>query len=242
MSFTYAQWPLPANILAGWTTRKSGCSSAPFNAFNIAHHVGEPMPVVSSNRKLLQARLAQQPTIAWLNQTHSSHVVNAECAIAAEPTDASVTSEVNLACCVMTADCLPVYFWTKNGHKIGVAHAGWRGLANGILSKTLARFDHPSQVICGLGPCIGPNHFEVGEEVKEAFSSFPNFESCFVSLPEHGKYNGNLQGLAELHLKSLGVSAVYKSEQCTFELVDEFYSFRREGQTGRMANLIWKID
>lgn len=241
MSFDYAPWPLPANVQAGWSTRLSGYSAAPFNAFNVAHHVGECRATVQSNRALLQKRIMQQPNIVWLNQTHSINVTLAERANSTVPTDASITTQTGLACCVMTADCLPVYFWTKGGGTVGVAHAGWRGLANGILSKTLASFAEPAHVVCGLGPCIGPNAFEVGDEVKRAFANLPGYESCFVASHNQGKYLADLPRLAELQLKQLGVAQVYRSDLCTVALADRFYSYRREGQTGRMANLIWKI-
>lgn len=242
MAFEYASWPLPASVQAGWTTRRSGVSTKPFDGFNIAYHVGDAPSAVAFNRALIRQQMQQSPNIAWLNQTHSTHVVQASNASTKEPTDASVTAQVGIACCVMTADCLPVFFWTKNGDQVAVAHAGWRGLANGILINTLQQFTNPADVICGLGPCIGPLAFEVGDDVKQAFASWPNSKACFKATDQPEKFLADLPLLAEQQLRKLGVIQVYRSDLCTVSNSSEYFSYRRDGETGRMANLIWKID
>lgn len=242
MAFEYASWPLPASVQAGWTTRRSGVSSAPFEGFNVGYHVGDAPSAVDLNRNLLRQQLQQTPQIAWLNQTHSTHVVEASKASTTEPSDASVTAQTGIACCVMTADCLPVFFWTRNGDQIGVAHAGWRGLANGVLLNTLQHFPNTADVVCGLGPCIGPSAFEVGKDVKLAFVDWPNSQACFRKTDKADKFLADLPKLAEQQLRNLGVAQVYRSELCTVSNPSDYFSYRRDGETGRMANLIWKID
>jgi YfiH family protein len=242
VAFEYAPWPLPASVQAGWTTRRSGVSSAPFNGFNVAYHVGDAPSSVDINRALLWQQLQQTPQIAWLNQTHSTHVVQASHASTKEPSDASVTMQKGIACCVMTADCLPVFFWTKKGDQVAVAHAGWRGLANGILLNTLQQFPNAADVVCGLGPCIGPTAFEVGSDVKRTFADWPNSQNCFTATEKPEKFLADLPRLAEQQLRLLGVAHVYRSDICTVSYPTDYFSFRRDGETGRMANLIWKID
>lgn len=232
---------MPAGVYAGWSTRQSGYSSGAFGNHNIAKHVADAEPLVVANRQLLRSRLVGQPAITWLNQTHSTKVVPLEQADATKGQDGSYTAMKNVACCVMTADCLPVFMWTKNGKQIAAVHAGWRGLAGGILLNALAKFDHPSQVICGIGPAILQEYFEVGAEVKAAFAQFPDYSECFIATKSAAKFMADLPQLAANQLLVAGVSQVYLSHRCTYSEAKHFYSYRRDGQTGRMANLIWKV-
>ncbi len=240
MSFEYASWPLPANICAGWSTRQGGYSSGPLTSNNMARHVIAD-GAVELNRQQLRRSLKGKPSICWLNQTHSTVVVHTSLANLAIGQDGCFTQSENDACCVMTADCLPVFFWSKNGSQVAVAHAGWRGLALGILTQTLATFEHPSQVCCGIGPAISQRHFEVGADVVRAFRDWVSVEQYFKPAQQKHKYWCNLPALAAAQLLENGVSKVYQSELCTFALPDRFFSYRRDGVTGRMANLIWKI-
>jgi YfiH family protein len=240
LSFEYAEWPLPANVRVGWSTRVSGYSSAPFQNHNVAKHVSDIDELVFANRELLRTRLTGTPTICWLNQTHSSTVVSVEEANASEGQDGCYTQQAHIACSVMTADCLPVFMWSVDGHQIAAVHAGWRGLADGILLNALSKFDHPSRVVCGIGPAISKSFFEVGDDVVSAFSGFSDAEHHFQSTGSVGKYWCDLPKLAEAQLRAVNVRTVYQSDLCTFENSDRFYSYRREGLTGRMANLIWK--
>jgi len=148
VSFQYALWPMPANVQAGWSTRQSGVSSQPFDSFNVGRHVGDAALIVEQNRQLLRNRLQGYPAISWLNQTHSILVTEASQADSNKSQDASYTQRPKLACCVMTADCLPVFFWDEKGDQVAVAHAGWRGLADGVLLKTLNTFSNPAKVYC----------------------------------------------------------------------------------------------
>ncbi|WP_320825523.1 peptidoglycan editing factor PgeF [Reinekea sp.] len=239
MSFKFAPWPLPANVQAGWTTRQGGFSGAPYGSFNLADHVDEAPATVAANRQLLQQRLPGAPRLTWLHQTHSNIVVNAVAADLKQEQDGSYSRAVGLACCVLTADCLPVFFWTADGSQVAIAHAGWRGLADDILLASLATFDPGSRIYCGIGPAIGPAAFEVGPDVRVAFKSWPGYERFF--RPKSGKYLGDLAGLATQQLLAAGVQKVYRANACTVQSPELYYSYRRDGQTGRMANLIWKL-
>lgn len=242
MVFQYASWPLPSSVYAGWTERQNGASSVPFDHFNVAHHVGDCAQSVELNRARLEASLIGQPRITWLNQIHSTAVVLAQPQALPVTADACYTKSTAVACCVMTADCLPVFFWTHSGDQVAVAHAGWRGLANGILENTARQFGDLSRVSCGLGPAIGGSAFEVGVDVKDAFKHWSHHERAFQPTGVAGKYWADLALLASLQLQALGVAQVYQSHQCTYTRAQQFFSYRREGRTGRMANIIWKVD
>ncbi len=241
MSFQYASWPMPAGVYAGWTTRQTGVSQGAYSSNNIARHVGDIVASVEWNRQLLRTRLIGQPEICWLNQTHSTNVVNTGLADITTAQDGCLTEQKGIGCCVMTADCLPVLFWTQSGSYIAAVHAGWRGLANGILDNALALFPAAERIFCGIGPAISVRAFEVGEDVKQAFQYWPDAQATFIKKDQPGKYWCDLPMLAETQLRAAGVADVYQSGLCSFEQEDLFYSYRRDGQTGRMANLIWKI-
>ena len=239
MSFQYAHWPLPLGVYAGWSDRIGGCSTSPFDSMNLGRHVGDEPESVAANRARLNSLLKGHPHIVWLNQTHSATVVEVNEADPGCEQDGSYTCQSGKACCVMTADCLPVFFWHQDGQQVAIAHAGWRGLADGILLETLKKFSHPAQVSCGIGPAISQAHFEVGEDVYAAFSNWKNHQQFFIPRNQPGKYSCDLNGLAAAQLMQAGVQQVYFSELCSYENADRFYSYRRDGQTGRMANLIW---
>ncbi|MHA7879908.1 MAG: peptidoglycan editing factor PgeF [Saccharospirillum sp.] len=233
-------WPLPAGVRLGWTGKSGGVSQGPFAALNLAHHVGDESASVKQNRERLQAAMPGCERVRWLSQVHGCVVQDAARVDDGSEADAAFTREAGLACVVMTADCLPVFFWTPSGDTIGCAHAGWRGLAGGVLAATLGRFADPGQVSVGFGPAIGPTAFEVGEDVVTAFAEWPDRDACFQPGEKPGKYLADLAGLAEQQLAALGVRACYRSDACTFTESDQYFSYRRDGQTGRMANVIWK--
>ncbi|EAR07700.1 peptidoglycan editing factor PgeF [Reinekea blandensis] len=239
MSFQYAHWPLPANVLCGWSTRQSGYSVGALAANNLARHVGTDS-AVEANRALLASRLAERPAIHWLNQTHSTQVVDTHGIDRRVGQDGATTIDTGQACCVMTADCLPVFLWSLSGHRVAVIHAGWRGLAQGILINALRFFDREPSIYAGIGPAISQANFEVGQDVREAFATWPGAEQCFQPGVTKQKYQCDLPGLAAHQLRQAGVADVYFSDQCTFQDQKRFYSYRRDGVTGRMANLIWK--
>lgn len=231
------EWPAPRNVRACVTTRQGGVSLAPFDAFNLGDHVGDDPLAVAANRQRLHVTLGCQP--AWLKQTHSTIVTPASEADCPQA-DAGWTDVAGLACAVLTADCLPVLFCDRDGHRVAAAHAGWRGLAGGILEHTVAELQvAPDRLMAWLGPAIGPASFEVGGEVREAFvTSHAPASEAFVPSRKPGRYMADLYHLARIRLAACGVTDVYGGSFCTFQ-DPRFYSYRRESHTGRFASLIW---
>ncbi|MEN2397891.1 peptidoglycan editing factor PgeF [Pseudomonas halotolerans] len=230
-------WPAPGWVKACVTTRTGGVSQAPFDSLNLGDHVGDEPAAVAENRRRLTDRLAIRP--AWLQQVHGTAVVEADPARVATA-DASWSATPGIACTAMTADCLPVLFCNRAGTRVAAAHAGWRGLANGVLEATLDRLEVPAdEVLAWLGPAIGPQAFEVGPEVREAFvTQLPQAAQAFVPSHNAGKLLADIYALARLRLAARGVTAVYGGGQCT--VTDpRFFSYRRNPRTGRFASLIW---
>lgn len=255
MELIYPTWPAPAHIQAVSTTRQGGISQLPFSSLNLGVHVGDHEADVLQNRMRLTQALALVNSPVWLNQIHSSKVVTLPLChenTVAEPmvrlqhspfvdADASFTQSVNQVCVVMTADCLPVLFCDREGKQVAAAHAGWRGLANGILENTLAHFSNPHDVMAWLGPAIGPQAFEVGDEVRAAFIAHdPSAEMAFK--PHQQKWLADIYTLARLRLKAAGLTQIYGGDYCTMTDQTRFFSYRRSGQTGRQASLIWITD
>ncbi|MEZ5491503.1 MAG: peptidoglycan editing factor PgeF [Gammaproteobacteria bacterium] len=248
-TFLVPDWQVPDNIVAHTTTRYRGFSRGDFGGLNLATHVGDEAADVASNRDLLVRELDAAVSLQWLDQVHGTDVVQARRDSQARRADAVITTERNLACCVLTADCLPVFFASQQGDAVGVAHAGWRGLAAGILENTLSAFPAPpAETAVWLGPAIGPCHFEVGGEVREAFLGAASgalraaLHECFQAVPGQDKYLANLYGLATARLQQQGVQAISGGGFCTYCDADQFYSFRRRARTGRMASLIYLKD
>lgn len=233
-------WPAPANVRACVTTRASGVSFAPFDSLNLGDHVEDDPQAVSANRLLLTSQLHCQP--AWLRQVHGVQVVEADPAQVAEA-DASWSATPGIASAVLTADCLPVLFCDRAGTRVAAAHAGWRGLAGGVLEATLDALALPAQeVLVWLGPAIGPQAFEVGAEVREAFlASHAEAAQAFRPSVNAGKFLADIYQLARIRLAARGVGAVYGGGFCTVSDA-RFYSYRRAARTGRFASLIWLAD
>lgn len=233
-------WPAPAWVRACVTTRAGGVSVAPYESFNLAAHVEDDPAAVTKNRQRLLSQLGCRP--AWLQQVHGIAVVQAdpECV---EQADASWTATSGVACTVMTADCLPALFCDRAGTRVAAAHAGWRGLANGVLEATLdALAVEPQDTLVWLGPAIGPQAFEVGAEVREAFvSQHAQAASAFVPSTNDGRFMADIYQLARIRLAARGITAVYGGGFCTVN-DERFYSYRRAAQTGRFASLIWLAD
>ncbi|MFK7864773.1 MAG: peptidoglycan editing factor PgeF [Pseudohongiellaceae bacterium] len=240
-----ANWEASERVVAFTTTRQGGVSQLGYDSFNQATHVGDEAKAVSENRRRLQQLVGGTPDFQWLDQVHGVDVHRARNVIEPPRADALVTDQVNLACCVLTADCLPVFFASKEGDEVAIAHAGWRGLAAGIIESTIAKMRTPAKnLIAYLGPAIGPCHFEVGSDVVDAFGYKPAtsvFSRCFSPVFGTGntaKYLANLPELAALKLEQLDVS-VTRSQLCTVCEEGSLYSFRRTPVTGRMANVIY---
>ncbi len=244
----YPDWPAPARVKAVSTTRQGGVSRGPWAGLNLADHVGDDLQAVQENRHILHNTLNLSTQPMWLRQVHGKRVVeldspDAEVAgmrVAGSEADASVSRAPGRVCVVLTADCLPVLFCDRAGHCVAAAHAGWRGLASGVLESTVQAMGvDPGELLAWLGPAIGPQAFEVGDEVRSAFvSSHPQAAGAFSPSPGR-RWLADLYRLARIRLTALGLSAIYGGDRCTFTEADAFYSYRREGVTGRMASLIW---
>ena len=233
-------WPAPARVRACVTTRSGGVSCAPFDTFNLGNHVDDLPQAVAENRRRLREGLEIQP--AWLSQVHSADVVRADPGVQ-QVADASWSETPGAACAVLTADCLPVLFCDRAGTRVAAAHAGWRGLAGGVLEATVEALDTAAdQLMAWLGPAIGPEAFEVGAEVREAFvKQHARAAAAFRPSRNAGRYMADLYQLARIRLSTLGLVDVYGGGFCTFS-DPRFYSYRRAAQTGRFASLIWLDD
>lgn len=239
LQFIVPDWPAPAKVKALSTTRHGGVSVAPFNSFNLAEHVGDEPQAVATNRSLLSEHVPMEPL--WLTQVHGKTVVNAACTCPHAEADAAIARMDYRICAVMTADCLPVLLCDKSGTAVGAAHAGWRGLCDGALEATVKAMQVPGkEILAWLGPAIGPNAFEVGNEVRDAFLAHnPQATSAFLPGKSEGKWLADLYQLARQRLASCGITQIYGGDRCTFTEQDTFFSYRRDGKTGRMASLIW---
>jgi len=235
-------WPAPENINAFCTTRQGGISGTPFDTFNIAGHVNDSPESIFENRKRLLASLPLQTQLQWLNQVHGNNVVCADENFLSNPdADASYARESNNACVVMTADCLPILLCDKQGRQVAALHAGWRSLAAGIIENTVATFENMEKkdVLAWFGPAIGPDAFEVGQDVFDVFiKKDTNAVSAFKQISQT-KWLANIYQLAKIELNQRGITQIYGGDFCTFNEPSRFYSYRRDGQTGRMASLIY---
>ncbi|GID06798.1 peptidoglycan editing factor PgeF [Pseudomonas sp. 008] len=237
MTWLTPDWPAPASVKACVTTRAGGVSLAPFDSLNLGDHVDDSPEAVAENRRRLTDRFSIQP--AWLQQVHGIVVAQADPSLVATA-DASWTATPGIACTAMTADCLPALFCDRAGTRVAAAHAGWRGLAAGVLEATLDSLAVPPEdVLVWLGPAIGPQAFEVGPEVRETFvQQLPETANAFVPSHNAGKFMADIYELARLRLAARGVTAVYGGGFCT--VTDpRFFSYRRSPRTGRFASLIW---
>lgn len=249
-------WTTPANVRAVLTTREGGYSLPPYDGFNLATHVGDTAAAVARNRALLRGRLPAEPI--WLSQVHGVQVADASDvkpaklgqSTAAAVADAIVAHVPGLVCVVMTADCLPVLLCDDDGTVVAAAHAGWRGLADGVLEATIARMRvAPDKLRAWLGPAIGPDHFEVGDEVRAAFVRADPLaaaafrpavcESMAAEAAATGKWWADLFILARQRLLRAGVTHIEGGSVCTYADDRRFYSYRRDGRTGRFASLVW---
>ncbi|SIQ57592.1 peptidoglycan editing factor PgeF [Aquipseudomonas alcaligenes] len=230
-------WPAPASVRACVTTRAGGVSLPPFDSLNLGDHVEDAPWAVAANRQVLVDALGCRP--AWLKQVHSPDVVEADSRCV--PTaDASWSATPGTACAVLTADCLPALFCDRAGTRVAAAHAGWRGLAGGVLENTVAALGiEPAELLVWLGPAIGPQSFEVGAEVREVFvAAHAEAQRAFVPSLNAGKFMADLYALARIRLAADGVTAVYGGGLDTFS-DPRFFSYRRAARTGRFASLVW---
>ncbi|MBX2823582.1 MAG: peptidoglycan editing factor PgeF [Gammaproteobacteria bacterium] len=244
MELIRPDWLNLENIEAFTTTRAGGLSLPPYDSLNLGLHSGDDESTVRRNRQRLQqsVNLASDP--AWLRQTHGIEVCDDFSQAQEKSFDAAWTDQPGQVLVILTADCLPVVFTNRAGSEIALAHAGWRGLADGVLRTTVERFSStPAELSAWLGPAIGPDHFEVGDEVRQRFlDALPDLDvsSAFVPGKAPGKWYGDLYKLATLTLNRLGVQDVSGGHYCTYADSQRFFSYRRDGaSSGRMATLCW---
>ncbi|MGB5104710.1 MAG: peptidoglycan editing factor PgeF [Steroidobacteraceae bacterium] len=235
------EWPAPPGVRVLTTLRTGGVSAGPYASLNLAAHVGDRPEAVAENRNRLQAAAGLPGEPLWLEQVHGVDVLVHEGRMPAERgADASVAFERGRVCVVMTADCLPVVLADRAGTRVGVAHAGWRGLLAGVLEATVARLGcKPQDLRAWLGPAIGAAAFEVGGEVREAYARRSAILTGAFALNSRGRYQADIYGLARTVLAEAGVISVYGAGWCTHADANRFFSYRRDGKTGRMATLAW---
>jgi YfiH family protein len=232
-------WPAPPRVHAATTTRRGGVSQGSWASLNLANHVQDDPAAVAENRRRLRQDLQLPVEPLWLTQVHGAVIADSDNMPGCEA-DGSYSADAGVVCAVLTADCLPVLLCDGAGREVAVVHAGWRGLVSGVLEAALARFSAPAdEIMAWLGPAIGPEAFEVGEEVRAAFLAVdPAVEAAFrPSRPGH--WLADLYALARQRLARQGVMDVYGGGLCTYNDAERFYSYRREPVTGRMASLIW---
>ena len=244
MSMIIPDWNAPKNVKAFASTRFDGCSTGAYQGLNLGMHVGDDALLVENNRTWLKQQSNMPTSPVWLNQTHSTDVVTVLEPVAnVLDADGAFTTAKGVVCSAMTADCLPVILSDTKGTQIAAVHAGWRGLAGGILENAVEKFsnlDSDNQIIAWLGPAIGEDAFEVGNDVLEAFVRFdPQAKLAFKAKAEPGKWLANMSQLATQRLMNVGVTSVIDSNLCTYADSDGFYSYRRDGITGRQATFIW---
>ena len=249
-------WPAPAGIRAVCSTRAGGASAPPYDSLNLGDHVGDRPGQVANNRAIFQAAIGAQPI--FLNQVHGTEVLPIDANTPhASSADACLTKQVGIACTIMVADCLPMLLTTTRGDWVAAAHAGWRGLAgsggDGVVEATLKHFCAlalmepalvATNVIVWLGPCIGPQAFEVGDEVRASFVAHDAQAALMFQAIKPGKWLADLAGLARQRLAALGLSRVYGNDSsppwCTASQPSRFFSHRRDGISGRFAACIWR--
>lgn len=237
-------WPAPPTVRAVSSTRLDGASQIPFASFNLGDHVGDVASTVAQNRQHFQTLAKMPANPVWLQQVHGTVVAKLDdissYSLSVPIADAAYSQQLGKVCVVMTADCLPLLICDKAGQQVAAVHAGWRGLAAGVIEQTLQHFTaKPADLLVWLGPAIGAQAFEVGAEVRAAFVSqhaaaAAAFQAC---APE--KYLADIYLLARIRLAHYGISAIYGGEYCTYQQAEQFFSYRRDGQTGRMASAIW---
>ncbi|RLA25789.1 MAG: peptidoglycan editing factor PgeF [Gammaproteobacteria bacterium] len=233
-------WPAPANIRAATTLRTGGVSLGEFSSLNPADHVSDLLAHVLENRQLIKHMLALPDDPVWLRQTHSVKAVCAERVTTPPEADASYTAQNNIVCTVLTADCLPVLLCDQQGSMVAAIHGGWRGLLNGIIENTVLKMPE-SNMMAWLGPAIGAQCFEVGDDVRNAFINKSAQFACAFKSQTQDKYLADIYHIARILLNNAGVQQIYGGQYCTVTDKERFFSYRRDGQTGRMATMIWKV-
>jgi YfiH family protein len=235
------EWTAPPGVRCAFTLRTGGVSEAPYDSLNVGAHVGDVGAAVEENRRCVRERLGLPAEPVWLQQVHGVEVADLDVAGALTRADAAVTRARGRVCVIQVADCMPVLFAARDGSAVGAAHAGWRGLAGGVLEETVRHLGVPAaQLVAWLGPTISQPHFEVGDEVRAAFVSHDPGAASAFEANARGRWQCDLYSLARRRLEALGVGDVSGGGWCTYADAARFFSYRRDGQCGRMAALIWR--
>ena len=233
-------WPAPTQVRAWFSQRTGGISRDAYASLNLAAQVGDEQERVSENRRRLSTELELPGEPQWLEQVHGNRIVNLDDAWEGQA-DGAVTGRPGVVCAVLTADCLPVLIAARSGARVAAVHAGWRGLLHGVLPAALAAMaTPPADNLAWLGPCIGADAYEVGDEVRAAFVNADPGTAAAFRANERGRWQADLPALARRQLETLGVNGVYGGKLCTFSDPERFFSHRREAPCGRMATLIWR--
>lgn len=249
LDFIMPNWPAPTHVKALQTTRTGGVSCAPYASLNLGAHVNDDPIAVAHNRQLLSPYLPSEPI--WVNQVHGTDVIDAASSSCLQSADASFTHQCNIVCVTMTADCLPLLLCDKAGTVVAAVHAGWRGLCDGVIEAAITKMQVPAhEVLVWLGPAIGPDAFEVGDDVRAQFIA-KDSQATLAFKASGSKWLCNMYMLAKQRLNTIGVTQIYGASDsaetaenltnafCTYSDEARFFSFRRENVTGRMASMIW---
>ncbi len=235
----WADWPAPNNIHAGTSIRVGGNSQAPYNELNLALHVGDIPETVVDNRQILSKQLNLPSEPVWLEQTHSSNIISIDTSAENVIADGSFTAEQNKVCAIMTADCVPILFCDAKGTKIAAIHAGWKGICGGIIEKAVNEFSNPDSLLAWIGPCISGQYYEIGMDVYEKFENYSTTLKRAFRQRNEDHWYCDLATLVKIILGNSGVTSIYACGLCTYAKDSLFYSYRRDGNTGRTATLIW---
>jgi polyphenol oxidase len=241
LSWLNADWPAPPGVRVVSTYRGGGSSAAPYASLNLGDHVGDSPAVVVNNRRALTKAAGLPAEPQWLRQVHGVNVADLDAPGSYGTADAAITRRPLQVCAILTADCLPIAFAADSGDTVAAAHAGWRGLRAGVIEATVRAIGLSApRLLVWLGPAIGPKHFEVGAEVREAFLALEPKDGDAFALNERGRFMADLYLLARRRLERLGISRIYGGGECTYSGGDRYFSHRRDGLTGRQATLIWR--
>jgi polyphenol oxidase len=240
ISWLTPQWPAPPSVRALSTFRSGGVSAIPYASLNLAAHVGDESDAVDANRRRLMSAASLPAEPAWLSQVHGAHVADLDAGLPSGGADAAFTRQAGRVCAILAADCLPILLAAASGGVVAAVHAGWRGLAAGVIEAAVgALAPKPEELLAWLGPAIGPEHFEVGAEVREALLRADPGSGAAFAPNARGRFMADLPKLARRRLAALGLTRIYDSAECTYSQPDRYFSYRRDGKCGRQATLIW---
>ena len=241
LSWLQIDWPAPPGVRVLSSFRSGGASAPPYDSLNLGDHVGDDPRAVAENRRQLQLAAGLPAEPVWLEQVHGVNVADLDSHGPYGPADAALTRRFGRVCAILTADCLPVVIASESGETIAAAHAGWRGLKDGVIGATVQAMGvAPQRLIVWLGPAIGPRHFEVGAEVREAFLEVDSKNIDAFVGNARGRFMADLALLARRQLGRLGITRIYGGGECTYTRADRYFSHRRDGITGRQGTFIWR--